>query len=648
MLSRDKFTLVNSDSEIRTDGSAAPAQYPSASPKQAASPSEMLHIKNEIFRTVLDQSVVGFVQSDLSSRITFVNDRYCEITGYSREELLGKQWLDITHPDDLTLSSGFFRRMQQEERSCTFEKRYIRKNGEIIWVNIGASQRSDAGSAFVVDITERKQSEALALQFGNLLQSSFNEIYMFDADHLHFIQASEGAQKNLGYSLCELKQLTPVDINPLFTLESFKHKIAPLRSKEKQQLVFETTQKRKDGTTYPVEIRLQLFQNQGYLFLASIQDITERKRAEALLHESSSEIEDLYNHAPCGYHSLDQDSVIRRINNTELAWLGYSRDEVIGRMKWTDLLAPASQQAFRKDFPRFRKQGYTRDFEIELMRKDGTIFVGLVNASAIYDSGGVYVMSRSTVLDITERRMLEKEALQWRNEMAELQKLNVASQTASAFAHELNQPLLAISSYCEAALMLLGTNHPNLVKVRTALEGSKRQAHHAGQSIRELLELLDMNEFPIDVFDLNEEVLATMDVARSEYELEFHPMLQLENELPMVRANRTHIRKVLLNLLHNSTEAMQDAGKLTPSITVTICAIKKEKLVRMTIQDNGPGIKKEDIKRLFEPFFTTKPTGIGMGLAISHSLIEANGGQLWVDPADSSGATFHLTLPVAT
>jgi len=157
-----------------------------------------------------------------------------------------------------------------------------------------------------------------------------------------------------------------------------------------------------------------------------------------------------------------------------------------------------------------------------------------------------------------------------------------------------------------------------------------------------------MKEFPNEAFDLNDEILATMNVARSEYELEFHAVLQLKNGLPMVRANRTHIQKVLLNLLHNCIEAMQQAVMLPHSITVTIRTIMAESLVQMTIQDNGPGFKKEDIKRLFEPFFTTKPTGIGMGLVISRSLIEANGGQLWVDPTDSPGATFHLTLPLAT
>jgi len=250
--------------------------------------------------------------------------------------------------------------------------------------------------------------------------------------------------------------------------------------------------------------------------------------------------------------------------------------------------------------------------------------------------------------DITERKQLEKEILERRNEMAKLQTLQIAAQTAAAIAHELNQPLMAIASYSETALILLKSENPSLDKVRKAIEGSERQAHRAGQSIRELIEFLSTKEFPTEAFDLNKEILDVLDTASSEHELQFHSILRLEEGLPLVRANRTHIQRVLLNLLHNGIEAMQEVGVPLPSITVTVRTIKEVGVAQVTIQDNGPGVKNGDFQRLFEPFFTTKTRGIGMGLAISRSLVEANGGQLWVDPQESPGATFHFTLPLAT
>jgi len=266
---------------------------------------------------------------------------------------------------------------------------------------------------------------------------------------------------------------------------------------------------------------------------------------------------------------------------------------------------------------------------------------------ALRDEDGVPAHLLGISVDITDRKKMETEIAEHRHEMELLQKQHIAAQTAAAIAHELNQPLLAIASYSEAALMLLKADKPNLDKIHKAVEGSEKQAHRAGQSIRELLAFLSTKEFPTEAFDLNKEIRDVINAAKAEHELQFQPILRLEDKLPFIRANRTHIQKVLLNLLHNSIDAMREAGVPLPAITVTVHTKKDESVAQVTIQDNGPGVKKEDIQRLFDPFFTTKTTGIGMGLAISRSLIEENGGQLWIDPQEGPGAIFHLTLPFA-
>jgi PAS domain S-box-containing protein len=141
----------------------------------------------------------------------------------------------------------------------------------------------------------------------------------------------------------------------------------------------------------------------------TVQDITQRKHAEAALRKSAEEIRDLYNRAPCGYHSLDANGMIVRINDTELDWLGYTRSDVLGIKKFSDLLAPESQACFWESFALFLKSREMRDLELELVRKDGTRLPVLVSASAITDSGGNYLMSRATVYDITARKRAESE-----------------------------------------------------------------------------------------------------------------------------------------------------------------------------------------------------------------------------------------------
>jgi PAS domain S-box-containing protein len=137
-------------------------------------------------------------------------------------------------------------------------------------------------------------------------------------------------------------------------------------------------------------------------------DITERKRAEEALRKSAEEIQDLYNRAPCGHHSLNADGVFVQINETELQWLGYNRDEIVGKKRFTEVISKRSLETFHDNFPQFKVRGWVRDLEFEMVRKDGTILPVLLSASAVTDPDGHYVMSRSTVYDITEPKRAEE------------------------------------------------------------------------------------------------------------------------------------------------------------------------------------------------------------------------------------------------
>jgi C4-dicarboxylate-specific signal transduction histidine kinase len=249
------------------------------------------------------------------------------------------------------------------------------------------------------------------------------------------------------------------------------------------------------------------------------------------------------------------------------------------------------------------------------------------------------------VEDITNTKILETEIKERRLQMEQLQQMHIAAQTASAFAHEMNQPLLAIATYSKAALKMLNAPSPDFVEITEAIEGCEQQALRAGRSIRDIINFLNNRKMPVEKFDLNQEIINIVDTVKSENNLMVNVALDLEPGLPQVTANRTQVQKVVINLLINGIEAMQGTGGHLPNVEVSISTSKNESFALMTMRDNGPGIKKEDINRVFEPFFTTKKEGIGMGLAISRSLIEENGGQLWLDQNENQGATFHLTLP---
>jgi two-component system, LuxR family, sensor kinase FixL len=254
------------------------------------------------------------------------------------------------------------------------------------------------------------------------------------------------------------------------------------------------------------------------------------------------------------------------------------------------------------------------------------------------------------IRDVTTRKMLEKKLQEQRGEAEDAFQQQVAIRTASAIAHELNQPLAAISAYSEVALHALDNAAANPEKLKRALEGCVAQAQRAGTSLHELMAFLQEGELITERFDLNDCVKEALAATKGDGYNEFQPILHLQKNMPAVLANRIQVQKVLVNLLVNAVDAMRGAGLINSEITVTVRTHKDLNMAHATVKDSGPGINQDMLKRIFEPFFTTKPTGIGMGLAISRALIEANGGQLWLEPSHTSqsakpGATFHFTLP---
>jgi PAS domain S-box-containing protein len=259
-------------------------------------------------QALMKNSMDGIHVLDMQGNLVDANGAFCRMLGYSREEMAG-----FNVADWAAEFSGETSRVRFSDyigKSFMIETLYRRKDGALINAEISIAREEIDGQDLLFcasrDITERKKAEkklllesasehkraeALAQQFGHLLQSSFNEIYLFDANSLRFLETSEGAEKTLGYSADELEQLTPLDLKPSYTRESFEELIAPLRRGEQQSLLFETAHRRKDGTIYPVEVRLQLMEADSPVFLAIAQDMTERSRAESQLREFSAHLQ---------------------------------------------------------------------------------------------------------------------------------------------------------------------------------------------------------------------------------------------------------------------------------------------------------------------------------------------------------------------
>jgi signal transduction histidine kinase len=248
---------------------------------------------------------------------------------------------------------------------------------------------------------------------------------------------------------------------------------------------------------------------------------------------------------------------------------------------------------------------------------------------------------------ISARRRQEAALKALRAEMEELLKLQVASQTAAAIAHELNQPLNALASYADAALRLLQAGNPAPEKLQRAVEGGAAQAQRAGQVVRELLHFFQRRDTPIEAIDLKQAIDRALAVVESSGVGGLDAVVDLAPALRPVRASRLQIEKVLVNLVSNGADAMRAAGVSPQSITITVRPAAEDNMAQVTVRDCGPGLSEEAARRVFTPFYTTKPSGIGMGLAVSRALVEANGGRLWTEPAPGRGGIFHFTLAFA-
>jgi len=249
--------------------------------------------------------------------------------------------------------------------------------------------------------------------------------------------------------------------------------------------------------------------------------------------------------------------------------------------------------------------------------------------------------------DVTEQKNSLKKLQAQHDEAEDILKQQVAARTVSAIAHELNQPLAAISAYSEVALHAMHADGFKSDSLKRALEGCVKQSQRAGRSLHELLAFLQKGELVTERLNLNDLIRDALTVVGNDGNGGFYLALHLQQDLPDVQCNRTQVQKVLVNLLRNADEAMRAVDLPTLTITTKVQTMNEINMASVIIQDSGPGLDTVMAKRIFEPFFTTKPTGIGMGLAISRALIETNGGHLWLDPDTKPGATFRFTLPLA-
>jgi PAS domain S-box-containing protein len=376
--------------------------------------------------------------------------------------------------------------------------------------------------------------------------------------------------------------------------------------------------------------------------------LIERERA---LRVAADEITDLYEHAPCGYHSIGADGTFLRMNATELHWLGYTADEVIGRRRFTDIITPASREVFDRHFPVFRREGQLRDVEFELVRKDGSTFPVSLSASAIFDDSGSVLASRSTLFDITERRGAEKKVAELNAELqrrlAEQAALNKELEAFSySVSHDLRAPLRSIDGFAQALVedyedRLDDAGRGYLARVRAA-------AQRMGLLIDDMLMLSRVSRAEMRGTHVNISAMAAEIAARlAEQDPARRAEWRIDENIRAV-GDQALLHAVLENLLGN-------AWKFTSKVPDAVIAVESrpapDGYTGFVVRDNGAGFDMQYADKLFGVFqrlhSATEFPGTGVGLASVQRIVVRHGGRVRAEGTPGAGAALFVELPIS-
>ncbi|MHC4257643.1 MAG: PAS domain S-box protein [Planctomycetota bacterium] len=488
--------------------------------------------RERLYRTMFEMTAVGIAQLSTDGNFLHINQRFCDIVGYSREEMLELTFQDITHPDDLAADLELVQKVLEGEiEHYSMDKRYCRKDGSMVWVNLNVS----------------------------------------------LVRNRSGSPK---------------------------------------------------------------------YFVSVVKDISKRKKAEEVLRKNINFLEHLTSAVPDAIYSVKMPE--RTINwvNDSFNITGYSDEECIGQSTLNYYADPEDYEKVGK----IQQDAILRgedviSTEVMLRRKDGRVIPVELTAT-FYKEDGELTNITAMVRDITKRKQAEEEIHHLREEYTHMARVSVMGELSASLAHELKQPLAAIRSNAQAALRFLTGDNPDLDELHEILKDIIKDNRRADEVIKNLRSFLRKSELQTEELNIKDLIKDTLPLINSFETMRKIPLkLEINKAVPIVNGDRIQIQQVILNLILNSTEALMHA-KVKSGLIVLKSHEEDGQFITLSVRDNGPGIGTQAMEHLFDPFYTTKKEGLGMGLAISRSIIEEHGGRLWAENNQDGGATFYFTVPI--
>jgi two-component system, LuxR family, sensor kinase FixL len=374
------------------------------------------------------------------------------------------------------------------------------------------------------------------------------------------------------------------------------------------------------------------------------QDISERKRADEALRASEERFRQVAELVSDFVWEVDRNGLYTYTSSSVEKILEYTPEELVGKMHFYDLFASDEREKLRDGaFQTFAKLQYFQSFPNSNITKTGKIVHMETSGMPILDEVGRLLGYRGIDVDVTEKRKVEMEAQLLRQELALFSRVATLNELTASLAHEINQPLASILSNAQAALRFIKGGSPDLKELQEIFKDIVADDQRAAEVIRSLRSMLKKDAIEHQPLLLNDLTANVISIVRNEAMMRRVAVaLDLDSPLPSVRGERVQLQQVILNLIVNAFESMASSDQ---PATLRIRTRAADGEVVLDVADSGPGIAADKLTSIFEPFVTTKNEGLGMGLALSQSIVTAHNGRLWAENNPKGGATFHMALP---
>ena len=652
---------------------------------------KLLRESEEKFRGLTSLAPVGIFLTDAAGTCTYANPRWCELAGMSPEAALVADWFYGVHPQDRRLVASGWQKTVATGGNWGQEFRLQSPSGDVTWVHsVATAIRDPAGqvSGYVginLDISKRKRAEdalrlnqeryrnlfdqcpvavwegdlsALQAEFDRLRASGVVDLRTYFESHPEAVVQCASQVKILDVNQEWLKFFggsgfgyVPQQLANCFTPASWPVFQDELLALAKGQTRWESVLPIRDlyGNERVVVWRLAVQPGHRETLrrvLVSFTDITDRKRAEQALREASQFNEQVICNVQEGIIVYDRNLRYQLWNPFMERLTGYPAQEILGRrpeevfpfLRETGVLERL-ERALAGETPGPIEFPYTAP---RLARSGWTS----VSSGPLRNAVGEIIGVIATVRDITQRKQAEEGLHNLHLQLAHLGRLSILGELLAGIAHEVNQPLYAIINYAKACRNLLTQDQPNLVELSEWNQEIAAAAARAGaiiQRLRGFLKRSDAPRLPVPVDEVIQESLdlVVFETRRLQIAVQYVPNAA---NCP-VSIDRVQIQQVLVNLLRNACEALEVREPGTR--TLTVGTVRKGSFVEISVADNGLGLPSPGLGKIFEPFVTTKPHGLGMGLAISKTIVEDHGGGIRATANPHGGATFSFTLPTA-